>query len=304
MATNNEIDVKYSRLIQKHGTSESMPKLASGEIGFMYDAGRAFIGSDPSRSTLVNYNRVTIIPFMNAQATAQAYLDNSIDYNHLKVEQDLSIDAGSKDIAVEVADFLNSEHRKNSTSLTHGQYQPIALVDSNIEFVTNKNVAYYAQPWDFNVKYGAVDRINSFGDQVQYQLLDTSKGDLFLQFPYQNIFYITVEYLVIQNDGLHTRSGKMIGLCDNTFDSSGEVEFKDHPFELKPTSDSVSFDAQAVNGMFSITFNQPYSQKTKIFYRINRWNIEEYIHVNNYYEEDYIGPLSVNDKALGTGGTP
>lgn len=299
MATNNEVEVKYSRLIQKSGESESMPQLASGEIGYMYDSGRAFIGADPTLSTMVDHNKVNIIPFMNSQRIVQAFLDNSSDYNAFKVEQDMTIDAGSKNMAVELADFLNTQHRMNYTKLRRGEYQPIAFVDSNIELITNKNVAHYSQPWDFNVKYGAVDRINSYGDQLQYQLLDPSVGDTFLEFPYQDLFYVTVEYVIIQNDGLHKRSGKMVALCDNTFDSAGEIEFKDEPFELKAMADSVTFSASAVNGNFVINFNQPSNHKTKIFYRVSRWNIEEYIHINNYYEEDYIGPLSVNDKALG-----
>ena len=172
MANNNEVEIKYSRLLQKNGSSESMPMLASGEIGFMYDSGRAFIGSDPLLSTVIDYNKVIIRPFMNGQNTVQSYLDSSNDYNSFIVNNDMSIDAGNNDVAVELADFINSMHRQQMTNLTSNQYQPIAMVDSNIEFITNKNVAHYSQPWDFNVKYGPVDRINSFGDQVQYQLLD------------------------------------------------------------------------------------------------------------------------------------
>lgn len=304
MSNNNVVNVKYSRLLQKEGTSESMPLLASGEIGYMYDAGRAFIGTDPSLSTMVDYNRIVLVPFMNGRNVVQSYLDSSTDYNSFVVEHDMTIDAGNNNIAVELADFINTQHRSNMTGLSSNQYQPIARVDSNIEFITNKNVAYYSQPWDFNVKYGAVDRINSFGDQVQYQLLDPTKGDIFLEYQYQNLFYMTVEYVLIQNDGDHKRSGKMTVICDNTFDVNGDIEFKDEPFVLTPGVDEVMFNGQANAGILTITFEQPDDHKTKIFYRINRWNIEEYVHINNYYEEDYIGPLSVNDsKVLFTGGT-
>lgn len=304
MSNNNVVNVKYSRLLQKEGTSESMPLLASGEIGYMYDAGRAFIGTDPSLSTAVNYNTVVIVPFMNGRNVVQSYLDSSVDYNSYIVNHDMTIDTNSTEMAVELVDFINTTHRSSVTDLTRNQYQPIARVDSNIEFITNKNVAYYSQPWDFNVKYGAVDRINSFGDQVQYQLLDSTKGDIFLEYQYQNFFYITIEYVVIQDNGTHKRSGKMVGICDNTFDMNGDVEFKDEEFVLTASTDAITFNAQANAGILTITFEQPDDHKTKIFYRINRWNIEEYVHINNYYEEDYIGPLSVNDsKVLFTGGT-
>lgn len=303
MANNNEIDVQYSRLLQKHGTSENMPLLASGEIGYAYDAGRVYIGSDPSLTTMVDYNRVVITPFMNGQNVVQSYLDASSDYNSFVVGHDMTIDAGGNDTAVEIADFINSMHRANMTDLTSNQYQPIARVDSNIEFITNKNVAYFSQPWDFNVKYGPVDRINSFGDQVQYQLLDSTKGDIFLEYQYQNVFYMTVEYVLIQDGGAHKRSGKMVVLCDNTFDMNGDIEFKDDEFVLTVGSNPVTFNAQAANGIVTVTFTQPDEHNTKIFYRINRWNIEDYVNINNYYEENYIGPLSVNDsKVLGISG--
>lgn len=295
MANNNEVSVKYSRLIQKLGTSEDMPSLVSGEIGYMYDAGRAFIGSDPALSTMVDYNTVVIVPVMNGRNIVQSYLDASSDYNHFVVNQDMTIDAGNNDVAVELADFINTQHRLNTQDLTSNQYQYIARVDTNIEFITNKNVAYYSQPWDFNVKYGAVDRINSFGDQVQYQLLDTTKGDIFLEYQYQNFFYLSIEYVLIQNDGEHKRSGKMVALCDNTFDNNGDITFKDEEFVLTPGTNPVVFSGQSNNGILTLTFDQPDDHKTKIFYRISRWNIEEYVHINNYYEENYIGPLSVND---------
>jgi len=304
MANNNVVEVKYSRLIQKSGSSTSMPLLASGEIGFMTDAGRAFIGSDPSLSTLVDFNRVVITPFMNGQRTIQSYLDESVDYNHFKVEKDMTIDAGNNNIASELSDFINTTHRSNTQGLTSNQQQPIARVDSNIEFITNKNVAYYSQPWDFNVKYGAVDRINSFGDQVQYQLLDSTKGDLFLEYQYQNIFYMTVEYVLIQNNGNHIRNGMLTMLCDNTFSNNGNIVFKDEEHVLTVGDNPITFSGFASNGIASITFEQPDEQNTKIFYRINRWNIEDYVNINNYYEDTYIGPLSVNDsQVLNTGGS-
>lgn len=127
MATNNEVEVKYSRLIQKSGESESMPQLASGEIGYMYDSGRAFIGADPTLSTMVDHNKVNIIPFMNSQRIVQAFLDNSSDYNAFKVEQDMTIDAGSKNMAVELADFLNTQHRMNYTKLRRGSINLLHL---------------------------------------------------------------------------------------------------------------------------------------------------------------------------------
>lgn len=304
MANNNVVEVKYSRLIQKTGSSNAMPLLASGEIGFMYDAGRAFIGTDPSLSTLVDYNRVVITPFMNGQRTVQSYLDESADYNNFVVDRDMTIDAGNSNIATEVCDFINSQHRSNTQGLTSSQQQPIARVDSNIEFITNKNVAYYSQPWDFNVKYGAVDRINSFGDQVQYQLLDSNKGDLFVEYQYQNIFYMTIEYVLIQDNGSHVRNGLMTLLCDNTFSNNGAVVFKDEEHVLTVGSDAVTFSGFASNGIASITFDQPDTHNTKIFYRINRWSIEDYVNINNYYEENYIGPLSVNDgQVLNMGGS-
>lgn len=291
----NPVDVKYARLIQKNGNTENMPILASAEIGFMNDSARAFIGTDPSICTSTDFTRVTITPFMNAQRTVQSYLNDSTDYNSFTIHADMTIDTGSTAMAVEVADFINTKHRQEMMDVTTAQYQPIARVDSNIEFVTSKNIDQYAQPSDFNVKYGAVDRINSHGDKIQYQLLDTSKGDIFLEYSYQNLFYVNIEYVLTQDDGKHKRSGNIVVLCDNTFDVNGDVTIKDDRFILTDTTGKVEFNAQAANGILTITFSQPSTQKTKIFYRLSRWNIEEYIHINNYYEEDYIGPLSVND---------
>lgn len=295
MSNNNIVDVKYSRLIQKNGNTENMPSLISGEIGFMNDSARAFIGTDPSVSTSTSYNRVVISPFMNARKTVQSYLDESNDFTSFVVRRDMTIDTGSNDMAVELADYLNTVHRQNMIDVSTGQFQPIARVDSNVEFVTNKNIDQYAQPSDFNVKYGPVDRINSHADKMLYQLLDSTKGDIFLEYQYQNILYVNIEYVLIQDDGSHRRSGNMVVLCDNTFDMNGDVTFKDDPFILTDSTDKVEFNAQASNGIMTITFTQPDEHKTKIFYRLSRWNIEEYIHVNNYYEESYIGPLSVND---------
>lgn len=295
MADENTQIIKFENMQQKTGNSEDLPVLINGEFGFSEDTTQLFIGSDPQLSLNSNFNIVEIEPFVNAKAVVQSYLDNSVDYSSYTVTDEMIIETGSQESAVEIVDYINTVHRNNLEDQDKQFIKPIARIQSNIEIMTSRNVQNYANPADFNVKFGPVERVNSKKNKVLFQELDTSVGDTFLKYDIQDVLYLNVEYVLLQDNGRHKRAGTIRVIADNNDAYSGTIAFSDNYDVINDVSDKIEFTAQVINNEVTINFIQPEEQSTKIFYRLSRWNLEDYEEGSTNIYEDYIAPLSTDD---------
>jgi len=293
MSTTTPIEVKYARITQKQGNVENMPVLASAEFGFSYDSSQLFIGSDPELSTSTEYHAVAISPFVNAKEVVQGYLDASTDYSTLKVDSDLVVRCGNTLTATGVMNYINNKHNE---SVTDGR-KAIAYIDSNIEIVTNKNIHQFSEPAEKVIRYSSNEQLNVFQNHSYYRILNDVDGNIFTEFPINGVLGVDIEYMLIQNDGSHVRKGHMSIIADSTGAGAAIVNFKDDKQVLEgmatalSEADSISFDVEPHEDHIKLKFTQPDAHQTKIFYKIKRWHIDDYVNINNYTTSGYIGPL-------------
>lgn len=286
--------IKLSRVQQRQGKIENLPMLASAEFGFAEDSGQLFIGSDPEIANNVQHEAVSIIPFINAREVVQSYLDSSEDYHHLVIDSSLKIIIDDEIDAFKVANYINSRHNENTNMGRHA----IAVVDSNIEIVTSKNIGRYANTAEFVNRYSPTTQPNDYSSGSYFKILNSEKGDIFYQIPFNGALYLRIEYMLIQDDGRHVRSGFLNLIGDSTTSNGSIVSLTEERNDLKnipggyTAAKKIDFSAEANDGVAYIKFSQPNDIDTKIFYRINRWHVEEYDQINSYNTDHYIGALS------------
>lgn len=284
--------IKFTRISQRQGRVENLPTLASAEFGFAQDSGQLFIGSDPALATNIEHDAVCIVPFLNAQEVVQGYLDDS-DYSSLVVDNDLRIRIDSETSVFDVVNYINEKHNENTTV---GR-KAIAFVDSNIEVVTSKNVHQYASPSEFVVRYNPTEQINSHRSKTFYTILSDTDGDVFYQQPFSGALYLNIEYMLIQDDGRHVRSGMLKVIADTEASSGTIASMIDERNDLKSipggltNANKIEFSTETDENNVYVKFKQPVEARTKIFYRVNRWHVEDYKHLNNFDTDSYIGPL-------------
>lgn len=286
------IVVNYARITQKQGTIENLPTLAGAEFGFSHDSGQLFIGSDPELSTNSEYDAVSITPFLNSREVVQGILDASGDYNHLKVDADLRIRTGNTLTATAVMNYINGIFNENTT-----EKRAIAFIDSNIEILTNKNVAQYANPPESTISYSSTERINAFQNSSYYKVLNDVDGNVFTEFPIDGVLYVDMDYMLIQGDGVHVRSGVMKIIADSTTTNGTIATMDDQRNDLKSipggviNANKIEFSIETTENVIRIKFAQPAGSQTKIFYRLTKWHINDYTNINNYTSSGFIGPL-------------
>lgn len=261
-------DIRYEKILQRQGLRSELPTLDSGEIGFTLDTAQVFIGTDPDNSAYVNANVVSIDPFPNAVQEIQSLLNSSPDYTGYVIEDGLTIETESQEKATEIVNYINNNRP-----------DAVARLERNIEFLTSENVNDYIHPSDFNLNYspslGALRPSRSLLTKV----LDSSDAGIFLEFDLEQVYYMTVKYTLVQEDGWHRRSGVITLMGDNSTSGDGQeyIGFDDDQLLMNAaiSGDFIQFepDVDTLNSKIRVLFNQPTSHETKIYYRIERWNI-------------------------------
>lgn len=299
-------EIRYEKILQRQGLRSELPTLDSGEFGFAKDTGQLFIGSNPDDSIYIKNNIIAIDAFPNAVAVVQGYLNQSTDYQAYGVRENLTIETESHDKAIEIIDYVNNTNEQQSGSSVGA----IARLEQNIEVVTNENINDYILPSDFNVNYNPVVSFARPSRSLQSKTLDSASGGVFLRFDIKQIFHLTVHYTVVQDDGWHRRSGVMALTSDNATNPEGYIGFDDDQNLVNAaiSTDFIQFDASvdSANSQVVVTFSQPIDHSTKIFYRIERWNIDGVVEgpFNELPEPPPNDVLGVEDGALGiTGGS-
>lgn len=261
-------DIRYEKILQRQGLRSELPLLDSGEIGFTTDTAQVFIGSDPDDSTYVDSNVVAIDPFPNAIQEIQTLLNNSVDYSSYTVEEGLTIETESQNKAVEIVNFINNNRP-----------DAVARLDRNIEFLTSENVNDYIHPSDFNVNYNPAIGALRPSRNLLTKVLDSSDAGMFLEFNLEQVYHLTVKYTLVQEDGWHRRSGVITLMGDNSTSGDGNeyIGFDDDQLLMNAAinGDFIQFepDVDTLNSKIRVLFNQPSAHTTKIYYRIERWNI-------------------------------
>lgn len=253
--------IRYEKIQQRQGKLSELPKLDSGEIGFTTDTGQVFIGSNASHLT---YTRIKISPITNARSVVQSYL-NSGAFSAYEVTEALVIEAEDEVVAVDIIEFLNNEHGS-----------VIAILEENIEFVTSRNLTHYLSPADYNAVYTTQSSVNPTRTLLT-KTLTSGDADVFLEYDIKQVFSLRVNYTLIQRNGWHRRSGTISVLADNSTQPNGDIfiGFDDDQLLMNAAihPDFIRFDAERSNNKLIITFNQPETDTTTIFYRVERWNI-------------------------------
>ena len=298
-------EIRYEKILQRQGLRSELPTLDSGEFGFAKDTGQLFIGSNPDDSIYINSNVVAIDAFPNAVAVVQGYLNQSPEYQVYQVRENLTIEAEDYDKAVELIDYINTVNEQQSGSSVGA----IARLEQNIEIITNENINDYILPSDFNVNYNPVVSYARPSRSLMSKTLDSSSGGVFLRFDIKQIFHLRVHYTVVQNNGWHRRSGVMTLTSDNEPNPEGYIGFDDDQNLVNAaiSSDFIQFDAavDSGNSQVVVTFTQPSNHETKIFYRLERWNLDGVVDgpFNELPEPPPNDVLGIEDGALGiTGG--
>ncbi len=261
-------DIRYEKILQRQGLRSELPQLDSGEIGFTTDTAQVFIGTDPDDSTYVSANVVVIDPFPNAIQIIQTLLNFSTDYNSYSVSEGLTIETESQAKAVEIVNYINNNHT-----------DAVARLESNIEFLTSENVNDYIHPSDFNVNYSPSIGALRPSRSLLTRQLDGDDGGVFLEFDLEQVYHLRVTYTLVQNDGWHRRSGVMTLMGDNSTSGDGQeyIGFDDDQLLMNAaiSGDFIQFEADVdtLNSKIRILFNQPLTHRTKIYYRLERWNI-------------------------------
>lgn len=257
-------DIRYEKILQRQGLLSELPVLDSGEFGFTTDTSQVFIGTDPAVSTVYT---VVITPFPNAQHAIQSLLNSNEDYAHHVVSDFLQIQVSTQNEAVDLVNFINSNRPDD-----------VARVESNVEIITNLNINEYINPSDFNSVYNAETPLNPQRSLLT-KVLDGSDAGVFLEFDFKQVFHLCVKYTLVQNDGWHRRSGVITLLGDNHTATNGQeyIGFEDDQTLMNAaiSGDFIQFDADVdtVNKKIRVLFEQPSGHETKIYYRIERWNI-------------------------------
>ena len=285
-------DIRYEKILQRQGLRSELPTLDSGEFGFTTDTSQVFIGTDPSESTV---HMVVISPFPNAQKEIQSLLNSNASYSDYTVSEFLQIQTTTQSEAADLVNFINSNRPDD-----------VARVESNVEILTNLNVNAYINPSDFNAVYNAETPLNPHRSLLT-KVLNSSDAGIFLEFDFKQVFHVTVKYTLVQNDGWHRRSGVITLLGDNSTAGDGQeyIGFDDEQTLMNAAIDSgfIRFDADvdAVNNKIRILFEQPSDHTTKIYYRIERWNIASVV-TGEFTDMPTPPPnqvLGVEDGALG-----
>jgi len=260
-------DIRYEKILQRQGLRSELPTLDSGEFGFTTDTAQLFIGTDPQDSTYVNANVVSVDAFPNAVQEIQSMLDSSVDYNSYEISEGLTIEAEDHTKAVEIVNFINANRPDD-----------VARLERNIEIVTSENVNDYIHPSDFNANYSPSTSLRP-SRSLMTKVLDSSDAGVFLEFDMKQVYHLQVEYTLVQNDGWHRRSGTMTLMGDNSVSGDGQeyIGFDDDQLLMNAAIDGsfIQFDASVdtVNSKLRVLFTQPSDHSTKIYYRIQRWNI-------------------------------
>lgn len=261
-------DVRYEKILQRQGLRSELPTLDKGEFGFTLDTSQVFIGTDPGASTVFT---VVISPFPNARRSIQSLLDGDVEYKDYVVSEFLEIQATTQNEAADIVNFINTNHPSN-----------VARVESNVEMLTNLNVNEYINPSDFNAVYNAQTPLNPQRSLLS-KILTSDDAGIFVEFDFKEVFHMVVTYTVIQNNGWHRRTGTMTLLGDNASPSNGDkyIGFDDDQTLMNAAinGEFIQFDADVdtVNNRVRIMFSQPENHETKIYYRIERWNIADVV---------------------------
>lgn len=297
-------NIEYNKFILRQGKRENLPILDGGELGFTEDTGQLFVGSDPDLATHINHNIITIYPFPNARNVIQGFLDSDANYDMYEVTENLLIEVEDQEKALEVIDFINDQN----AAYFGGDAVPVANLQRNIEIITEKNVHEYINPADHNIFYDPGLDFARPSKKLFAKELDSSMGGVFLEYDVAQVFHLKVDYVVIQDNGWHRRSGTISVISDNNENPMNEVGFNDEQLLYNDAinSDFIEFSAEITSGgKLRIMFDQPTSHSTKIYYRISRWNIDN---VSGQPFEPMPDPLDnnildVNGDPLGVNGS-
>ncbi|ASV44020.1 hypothetical protein PBI_SCTP2_5 [Salicola phage SCTP-2] len=295
-------EIRYEKLLQRQGLREDLPSLDSGEFGFAYDTTQLFIGTDPEKAIDIDFNIINIYPFMNAKQVVQSYLNSSSDYTTYEVNENLTIETESEEKAKEIIDYINTKNASNYGS----DSRPIASLQRNVEVITQNNVNDYIHPADHNIHYNPELDFSRPSKKLLVKELDSSSENIFLEYDVNQVFYINVEYILIQNNGWHRRSGTIRVMSDNNTNDNNQIGFVDDHILYNPAinDDFIEFYAEISSSKILIKFTQPVDHTTKIFYRIDRWDIEGIVDepFNEMPQPEGITMLTANGKTIDANG--
>lgn len=256
------------------GKRHELPLLDKGEFGFTTDTGQVYIGADIDDSFYISSNVINIYPINNAKNIVENYLSQSSDYDTYTVNEDLTIVTESEEKALELSQYINDKNAE-----VGGQYsRPIAGLEANIELITNLNITDYLHPGDMVVNKTPQDQYGTISKSLLSKSLSNSNLGKFLEYKFDDILFLDVEYLLTQKDSsgniVHRRKGKISASVESTSD---DIAFNDTKTIVSGdnNSDNIKFDVETLNNMMRIKFTQPTQHNTQIFYRVSRWNISE-----------------------------
>lgn len=293
-------EIHYSKLIQRNGLKEDLYKLDVAELGVATDTGQVYVGLEPSQNTYLKPTRVMLDPIPNVQNYVQYLLDSNPNYTRMySVTDDLTIETESNDKAIELINFINTETKKEYPNV-----HSIARISNLVEFVTSLNISDYTNPAFDNVTYNPVVGYSKPSKRLLAKLLTVESGNVFIEFNRSDVNYIEIEYSLVQNSARgHKRSGKMTITADRHILNASELGFIDEQVLMTPSvgTDHIRFNAIYDRDKIIVLFEQPTDYKTRIFYRITRWAMDQATNFTEpyYYSDSSVSELFVNNRKLG-----
>lgn len=297
-------EIKYSKLIQRNGKREELHFLDEAEIGVATDTGQVYVGIEPSQNTYLTPSKIMLDPIPNVQNYVQYLLDTNPSYSGLyNVGDDLIIETESLEKAIEIINFINQE-----TKSDYPNVHSIARVSNLIEFVTSLNITDYTNPAFDNITYNPVVGYSKPSKRLLAKVLSIESGNVFLEFKRSDVNHIEIEYTLAQNSARgHKRSGKMTLIADKHILNASELGFVDEQVLISPSvgADHIRFNAVYDMDKIIILFEQPDDYRTRIFYKIKRWAMDQAVSFSEpyYYSDNSVSELYVNDKVLGVNDT-
>ena len=261
-------DIIYERLIQRNGKRSDLRELENAELGFSNDTSQLFIGSRFNTESFVRNVIIKIDPIPNVTRFI-TYILNRNGYSNYYITETLMIETESFDKANEIISFINSY-----VAASYQQLKPIARLATNIEVVTELNISDYTNPAYDDVSYNIVDKYHRPSKRILSKILTVESYNVFMEFNKTDVNYVKVEYMLLQDNGIYKRSGTMELYCDNG-DDANSIAFYDEQNMVSPVvnQDQIRFNATVTTDKVRLTFTQPDTSITKIFYKVTRWGL-------------------------------
>lgn len=296
----NEEEIRYSKLIQKNGLREHLYTLDEAEIALATDTGQVYMGIEPSQNTYLTPSRIVLDPIPNIQNFVQYLIDSHSEYVHnYTVRDDLTIETESAEKAIEMINYINSESKQSYPNI-----HSVARISNMMEFVTSLNVSDYTNPAYDNITYNPSIGFSQPSKRLLAKVLSVESGNVFIEFNRAEVNHIEIEYSLVQNSARgHKRSGKMTIIGDKHILNSTEIGFVDEQVLIAPNvgSDHIRFNAIYDMDKIKILFEQPNDYRTRIFYKIKRWGMDQVTQFSEpfFYSDGSETELFVNDGQLG-----